>query len=82
MTSDYFLKPLLAVVFNGFLQPPLTLVQNIFTSVSDMLEPLTVLLSNILKPFADCLRAFRFVEVKYLNKEAPCRQNFQGQSGV
>lgn len=34
-----------------------------------MLEPLTELMGHALKPVAECIKAFRIVEVKNLRKE-------------
>ena len=57
-----------------------------------MLSPITKLIGNILKPFTECIRAMRLVEVKNINKstmeqkEAPMSQlqfqTLQGQSMV
>ncbi|KXJ81853.1 hypothetical protein RP20_CCG017672 [Aedes albopictus] len=46
ITADYLLKPLLAVVFNGLLQPPLVFVQNVLTAVAAMLEPVAKLVET------------------------------------
>lgn len=72
-SSDNLLKPILAVIFNGFLQLLFTFVQNIFQSICDMLHPLTVLAENVLKPFTECLRAFRIVDIRNLRKDIPHR---------
>ncbi|CAO1348295.1 unnamed protein product [Diamesa serratosioi] len=91
ITSDYLFKPLLAVLFNGLLQPHFIFCQNIFHSICNMLNPITKLIGNILRPFTECIRAMRLVEVKNVNKitkqkEAPMSQlqfqTFQGQSMV
>lgn len=63
MTADYLIKPMLTVMFNGLLQPPLVLAFNVFTSVCDMMEPLARMCGHFLKPVADTLRAIRFVEI-------------------
>lgn len=57
-----------------------------------MLNPITKLIGNILRPFIECIRAMRLVEVKNINrgtkdKEPPTLsqlefQTFQGQSMV
>ncbi|KXJ74591.1 hypothetical protein RP20_CCG013395 [Aedes albopictus] len=46
ITADYLLKPLLAVVFNGLLQPPLVFVQNVLTALAAMLEPVAKLVET------------------------------------
>lgn len=84
-TSDYLLKPVLAVIFNGLLQPMFVFAQNIFQSINSTTSPLTDVLVNIAKPFIECLRAIRLVDVKNLNKEprylqATSKQTLQGQS--
>ena len=92
ITSDYLFKPLLAVLFNGLLQPQFIFCQNIFHSICNMLNPITKLIGNILKPFTEFIRAMRLVEVKNVNrgakeKEPPPSsqlqfQTFRGQSMV
>lgn len=67
-TSDYFVKPLLSTIFNGFLQPIFTLVQNIFQSIFDMLNPVTRLMAALVSPFSDCVKNLRLFEVKNLTK--------------
>lgn len=66
ITSDYLLKPLLSVIFNGFLQPPLTFIQNIFISFTDVLYPVAKCLGNFLSPFTEIVRGLRLVEVNQL----------------
>lgn len=63
--GDYLIKPLLTILFNGFLQPPLILARNLFTSISEMLEPIARSISQFLKPIADTLQAFRLVEIHH-----------------
>lgn len=84
ITADYLLKPILAVIFNGLLQPQFIFTQNIFQSICNTLEPLTKLIAITLKPLTDCVRAFRIVEVKNLYKDpASSRyQTFQGQNNA
>uniref|UniRef100_A0A1A9ZLD5 Uncharacterized protein n=1 Tax=Glossina pallidipes TaxID=7398 RepID=A0A1A9ZLD5_GLOPL len=52
MTSDYFVKPLLTVLFNGFLQPPLIFCFNLLSSVRDILEPIAETANNFMQPIA------------------------------
>lgn len=63
IVGDYLLKPLLAIVFNGFVQPPLILVLNIFVSVRDICKPIAETLQMFCQPFSDCLRSIRLVEI-------------------
>ncbi|XP_065074994.1 uncharacterized protein LOC135698788 [Ochlerotatus camptorhynchus] len=69
ITADYLLKPLLAVVFNGLIQPPLVFGQNILTAVGSMLEPIANLIGNFLQPVGRLLRSLRFIENKTINKK-------------
>lgn len=70
MTSDYFLKPILTVLFNGILQPILIFCYNLLTSICDMFEPLTNLLTQIVQPVAILLGSIRLCEYKPCNN--PC----------
>ncbi|XP_075160983.1 uncharacterized protein LOC142233821 [Haematobia irritans] len=65
MTSDYLLKPLLMVIFNGFLQPLLIFCFNILTSIRDILEPIADTINNFCKPLATVVRSIRLVHVTY-----------------
>lgn len=64
ITSDYLIKPILTIVYNGFIQPPMILLYNIFTSISDIFEPISQLLSHILRPFGELMYAFRLVDIR------------------
>ncbi|CRL03815.1 CLUMA_CG016963, isoform A [Clunio marinus] len=82
ISSDYLLKPLLAVLFNGLLQPLFVLLQNIFQSLRNMFGPLVNLMADVFKPLIDLVKAFRVIEVKNLTKElreSTPYQTFQGQ---
>ncbi|KAI8115959.1 hypothetical protein CVS40_11902 [Lucilia cuprina] len=68
MTSDYLLKPLLIVIFNGFLQPPLIFCFNILSSLRDILEPIADTLNNFMKPVATVGRSIRLVHVTHNKK--------------
>uniref|UniRef100_A0A1I8N4H7 Uncharacterized protein n=1 Tax=Musca domestica TaxID=7370 RepID=A0A1I8N4H7_MUSDO len=59
MTSDYLLKPLLTVAFNGFLQPPMIFCFNTLSSMRDILEPIADTLNNFAKPIATVGRSVR-----------------------
>lgn len=88
ITSDYFIKPLLAVLFNGLCQPPLIFIRNMLQAICGMLDPVAKLLTTILHPITDVVRAFRVVEVKNINrlwqdpKEYQKLKVLQGQSSV
>ncbi|XP_011180243.1 uncharacterized protein LOC105210795 [Zeugodacus cucurbitae] len=69
MTSDYLIKPILTVIFNGFLQPPFILVYNILTSVRDILAPIAETINNFMRPIATVGRSVRLVHVTYNNKK-------------
>lgn len=66
--SDYGFKPLLTVLFNGFLQPPLILGLNVLNSLADMLEPLARTVANFMRPLIDVCKAFRFVEISHYHE--------------
>ncbi|KAM7358884.1 uncharacterized protein ACRADG_003679 [Cochliomyia hominivorax] len=68
MTSDYLVKPLLTVIFNGFLQPPLIFCFNILASLRDILEPIADTLNNFMKPVATVGRSLRLIHVTYSKK--------------
>lgn len=63
ITSDYFLKPLITVLFNGFLQPPLILLFNIMTSLQDVLLPVAQTVNNFLIPVTNIFKSIRLVTV-------------------
>ncbi|EDV52564.1 uncharacterized protein LOC6546121 [Drosophila erecta] len=65
MTSDYMLKPLLTMLFNGYLQPPLIFLYNILCSTRDILEPVATTLNNFMKPLATVGGSIRMVDVNY-----------------
>lgn len=69
ITADYLLKPLLAVMFNGLLQPPLVFVQNILTAMAAMLEPVAKLIGSLLEPVGKLVQSFHLVETKTVNKK-------------
>ncbi|XP_014093094.3 uncharacterized protein [Bactrocera oleae] len=69
MTSDYLIKPILTVAFNGFLQPPFILIYNILTSVRDILAPVAETINNFMRPVATVGRSIRLVHVSYSNKK-------------
>lgn len=63
MTSDYFIKPALTIIFNGVLQPPMILLYNIFSSICDMCEPIGKTLGHFLRPIAAVLKQIRCIEI-------------------
>lgn len=69
ITSDYLLKPLFAVIFNGFLQPPLLFVQNIFISGGNVLQPIATCFGNFLSPLGMLLKSIRFVEINHCHEK-------------
>lgn len=68
MTSDYLIKPLLTVLFNGYLQPPLIFCLNILSSIRDMLQPIADAVNSFMKPVATVGRSVRLVHVTYNKK--------------
>ncbi|XP_058442960.1 uncharacterized protein LOC131425246 [Malaya genurostris] len=76
ITADYMIKPLLAVVFNGLIQPPIVFGQNILTACGAMLEPIAKLCGIFLLPIERLLRSFRFIESKTINKKIVKKRRF------
>ncbi|CAG5074968.1 Protein of unknown function [Cotesia congregata] len=65
LTSDYLIKPVLSITFNGLVQPVLIFLLNVATSVRDVCKPLAEALGFFLLEISNLCRAFRFVEVKH-----------------
>ncbi|EDW79076.1 uncharacterized protein Dwil_GK12348 [Drosophila willistoni] len=65
MTSDYMIKPILTVIFNGYLQPPMIFLYNILCSMRDILEPVAETLNNFMKPLATVGGSLRLINVNY-----------------
>lgn len=73
MTSDYFIKPVTATLFNGFIQPPIRFLQNTFLAIYDMTEPIANMFGNFLRPIKDMIQSLRFVEIH--NHRSDCKHN-------
>ncbi|KAH8294110.1 hypothetical protein KR054_008409 [Drosophila jambulina] len=65
MTSDYLVKPLLTMIFNGYLQPPLIFLYNVLCSMRDILEPVAESINNFMKPLATVGNSVRLADVNY-----------------
>ncbi|XP_078667320.1 uncharacterized protein LOC144909100 isoform X7 [Branchiostoma floridae x Branchiostoma belcheri] len=65
VTGDHFFKPLVAAVFNSFLQPVLMLLWNVATATRTVFGPLVDILRGVALQIAVVLRAFRLVEVNW-----------------
>ncbi|XP_055546411.1 uncharacterized protein LOC129730817 [Wyeomyia smithii] len=76
ITADYLLKPLLAVMFNGLIQPPIVFVHNILTALGDMLEPVAKLLGSFIQPFSRLIGSLRFIENKTIHKKIIKKRRF------
>lgn len=63
ITSDYCLKPIMTVLFNGFLQPPLIFAFNVMASIQDVLNPVAQTINNFLFPLINVLKSIRLVNV-------------------
>lgn len=66
-TSDYLMKPLMAVLFNGFIQPPIRFLQNVFAAICDMSTPIANMIGNFLRPIGDIIQSLRLVHVQNCN---------------
>ncbi|KAK2588771.1 hypothetical protein KPH14_001651 [Odynerus spinipes] len=65
--ADYFMKPLLSIIFNALIQPVLILFYNIATSIKDLCEPLAEAIGLFLREIANLCRAIRIIEIKREN---------------
>lgn len=63
MFSDYFIKPLLTIFFNGIIQPILIFFYNIATSFRDLCEPIAQTFGFFIHEIAIFFRAIRLVEI-------------------
>ncbi|XP_063391587.1 uncharacterized protein LOC134677071 isoform X1 [Cydia fagiglandana] len=62
--SDNFVKPILALLFNSIIQPPLVLAGNVGRSVRDALKPLAEMVGDFLEPAVKVLSAIRLVNIE------------------
>lgn len=63
LSSDYFFKPLLAVLFNGIIQPILIFVYNIATSLRDISKPVADSVGFFIREVSEICKSIRFVEI-------------------
>lgn len=63
-TSDYMLKPALALTFNALVQPVLVFCTNVARGVREALRPLALALGDAVEPAARLLAAVRLVDVQ------------------
>ncbi|RLU18994.1 hypothetical protein DMN91_009352 [Ooceraea biroi] len=70
LMADYFVKPLLSILFNAVVQPVLILFYNIFTSLRDLCEPIAEAMGLFLREIANLCAAIRIVEVKHVHHHA------------
>nr|CAD7410360.1 unnamed protein product [Timema cristinae] len=63
LTSDYFFKPILTILFNGIIQPIFILLYNMATSFRDLCEPIAHAVGFFLREMAHPVRALRLVEI-------------------
>lgn len=64
MTSDYLVKPLMTVLFNGFIQPPIRFLENVFAAICNMTAPIANMIGNFLRPIGDIIQSLRLVHVQ------------------
>ncbi|XP_011694786.1 PREDICTED: uncharacterized protein LOC105454113 [Wasmannia auropunctata] len=67
LIADYFVKPLLSILFNALVQPILILFYNIATSLRDLCEPIAEAMGLFLREIANLCAAIRIVEVKHVH---------------
>ncbi|XP_029172114.1 uncharacterized protein LOC114941328 [Nylanderia fulva] len=70
LVADYFVKPLLSILFNAIVQPILILLYNIATSFRDLCEPIAEAIGLFLREIANLCAAIRLVEVKHVHTSA------------
>nr|CAD7445407.1 unnamed protein product [Timema bartmani] len=63
LTSDYFFKPILTILFNGIIQPVFILLYNMATSFRDLCEPIAHAVGFFFREMAHPVRALRLVEI-------------------
>ncbi|XP_014241193.1 uncharacterized protein LOC106661940 [Cimex lectularius] len=64
--SDYFIKPLLTVIYNGFTQPVSVCFYNVVASIRDIVNPIAKAFGFFIEPFANIVKSFRLVEIKHV----------------
>ena len=64
--GDCILKPLLSSLFNSLLQPLFVMLWNTTTGVRRFVQPMVLLIADILQPITYLVRSFRLIE--YRNK--------------
>lgn len=67
LIADYFVKPLLSIIFNALIQPILILFYNIAMSLKDLCEPIAEAIGLFLREIANVCAAIRLVEVKHVH---------------
>ncbi|KAF6200023.1 hypothetical protein GE061_006323 [Apolygus lucorum] len=70
--SDYFIKPLLTLLYNGFTQPLSIFIYNVIASIRDILQPIAKGVGYFAEVVAVILRSIRLVEVKNVTNITPC----------
>ena len=63
--SDYFLKPLLTVVFNSLLQPLFAFLWNVLAAWKNAVFPVLDITREIVRQVASLLKAFRLFELTW-----------------
>lgn len=80
--SDYFMKPCLAVIFNGILQPVMIFLYNWMTSVRDLLHPLAESIGYFVREIAVICKAMRCCHIDSNNKRfARCKKQTATEEG-
>ena len=63
--GDHVVKPILTTLFNGFIQPGLIFLWNIFSGLRNMVQPVLDISREFTLQIATVLRAFRLVEMNW-----------------
>lgn len=73
--GEFFCKPLLSILFNGFVQPFGIFLWNAAVSFRHMFGPIGDILRRILKEFAMCCRSIKPIQIHYKTGTQPELQN-------
>ncbi|CAB3234833.1 unnamed protein product [Arctia plantaginis] len=80
-TSDYALKPALALLYNALVQPVLVFACNVARGVRSVLRPLSAAMSEAVEPVARVLSAVRLVDVRLACSCPHCAQSRPCEAG-
>lgn len=68
ISSDFMIKPVLKVLYGGFLQPSFEFCFNILSSIRNICMPVADIVNNFMKPVATVGNSLRLVDFTYNKK--------------